>query len=425
MFTNQIMKCFKLLILSLLIGLFKLTPVIGQCNTNTNLCQAVSGPFNFVSPGVQVSSCLDFFGPGYGYIVLYITQSGPLNLLIDGDALSGYLDVAIFNIPDGEDPCDAILDVSNEISCNYATNSSGCNQIGSYFACPSSITAPNVLDGDRLMIVVENWSGSSTNFSLQMAPLPSAQSGQADPTIDTLNQVLNAGSSPYQMSAADNGGVWSGFGITVDGLFDPFITGEGSFDVVYEIGIGPCAVSDTFTIVVNSILAVSLINFSATCEGNKTFLIWETLSEKNSDYFKIEYSEDGLEFKTIGTVKSQGNSSVKIQYYFKHQSNFVSGYYKLIEVDLNGLEVQYNPFSSICDVSEFEIYPNPVTYELFVNLEKNYNEFISYEIRTISGKVLEFKELEGSINVSDLPTGLYILKIQTSNKVYIRKFVHE
>ena len=97
----------------------------------------------------------------------------------------------------------------------------------------------------------------------------------------------------------------------------------------------------------------------------------------------------------------------------------------MIEVDLNGLEVQYNPFSSICNVGGFEIYPNPVTYELFVNLENNYNEFISYEIRTISGKVLEFKELEGTINVSDLPTGLYILKIQTSNKVYIRKFVHE
>ena len=88
-----------------------------QCNTATTICTSgIAGPYTFAAPGAPVSTCLDFFGPSYTYIVLYITQSGPLEMLIDGDASNGFLDVAIFNVPTGIDPCVAINTFSNEIS---------------------------------------------------------------------------------------------------------------------------------------------------------------------------------------------------------------------------------------------------------------------------------------------------------------------
>ena len=99
---------------------------------------------------------MDFIGPNYAYIVLYITQSGPLEILIDGNATTGFLDVAIFNVPQGVDPCVATLNTANQIGCNYAIAASGCNQFGTFFGCPSFIPAPNVTAGDVLMIVVEN-----------------------------------------------------------------------------------------------------------------------------------------------------------------------------------------------------------------------------------------------------------------------------
>jgi hypothetical protein len=381
-----------------------------------------SGPFTFVAPGVPVSNCLDFSGPGYGYVVLYITESGPLEVLIEGDALTGFLDVAIFQIPITIDPCDAILDVSNQISCNYASNSSGCNQIGSHFACPSSVSSPHVDAGDRLMIVVENWSGSSTNFTLSLAPSPSAQSGPADPTINALTQVLNSGSDPYQMDAVDNGGEWFGFGISSDGLFDPFVTGEGSFEVIYKVGSGPCEVSDTLMVVVNSILAVELVNFNADCNDEFTMLSWETLSEKNSDYFRIDFSLDGEKYETIGVIPSHGNSSISNEYFFKYDSN-MSGYYRLSEVDLDGLERIHKSYSLACDTYEFEIYPNPVDKELNVVLEKNNNEIIFYEVLAASGKKISFNKLNGAIDVNDLPGGVYFLKVYVNEKIYVRKFI--
>jgi hypothetical protein len=72
------------------------------CNDNITICTpGLAGPFGFNTPGAPVSTCLDFFGPNYAYIVLYITQSGPLEMEINGDAGTGFMDVAIFDVPPG------------------------------------------------------------------------------------------------------------------------------------------------------------------------------------------------------------------------------------------------------------------------------------------------------------------------------------
>jgi hypothetical protein len=221
-----------------------------QCNTNASICASSSGPFSFSEPGTPVSNCLDFWGSGYAYIILYISESGPLELLIDADVTTGYLDVAIFNIPTGIDPCVAILDDTNQISCNYASNASGCNQTGTSFPCPSTVSSPIVSAGDRLMIVVENWSGLSTEFTLEMAPSPAAQSSKADPTITPIATSLTTLSGSYQMTAVDNGGTWSGTNITSSGLFDPAAAGAGTFTITYTIGVDTCQSTDTYDITV-------------------------------------------------------------------------------------------------------------------------------------------------------------------------------
>ncbi|MBI2281774.1 MAG: hypothetical protein HYU68_13950, partial [Bacteroidetes bacterium] len=220
------------------------------CSTDITICTpGVAGPFGFSTPGNPVSSCLDFFGPNYAYVVLYITQSGPLEMLINGDATSGYMDVSVFSIPPGQDPCTAVNDVNNEISCNYATGSDGCNQIGTAFPCGSSVPSPNVTAGDVLFIVLENWSGTSTNFTLELAGLPAAQTGPPDATINEVTLCDTLG--PTQITAANMGGSWSGAGgITATGIFDPSAVGPGTYTVNYDIGSAPCASSSTGNITV-------------------------------------------------------------------------------------------------------------------------------------------------------------------------------
>ena len=264
-----------------IIILFLFFSLIGntQCNTNNTICQpGVAGPFNLGVGGPAVSTCLDFIGvnpnpPGpplapsqFGYIVLYITQSGPLHLLIDGSASTGFMDVAIFNVPPGQTPCNATLTTANQIGCSYAGSSSGCNQFGNSFPCGSSAPAPNVVAGQVLMIVVEDWAnGPSTNFTLTLGPSPAAQTGPPITTITPVGPFCNTSPST-QLQSVNMGGVWSGPGTSSTGMFNPSTAGIGTHTITYTLGQAPCASTSTTTITVNS-TTINPTSTSVTCFG--------------------------------------------------------------------------------------------------------------------------------------------------------------
>lgn len=244
------LTCITLLLL-LTFSISSKNTASAQCNTNTSICApGTAGPFTFVNPGPVVSTCLDFWGPNMGYIILHITSSGPLNMLINGNSSYGFLDVAVFNIPNGQSPCTAIQNVSNQIGCNYANASGGCNQFGTAFPCTSSVPAPMVTAGQEIMILVENWSGASSNFTLQLSPT-GAQSGAPNATINPAGPFCVTGGTT-QLVAADMGGTWSGPGVSSTGMFNPATAGLGTHTINYAIGVAPCNATSSTTVTVNS-----------------------------------------------------------------------------------------------------------------------------------------------------------------------------
>lgn len=253
--------------------LFSFNEGKAQCNTNASTCSpGTIGPFNFVTPGPVVSSCLDWIGPSTGYIMLHINTPGDLNMLINGDATTGFLDVAVFNIPSGQNPCAAIQNNANEIGCNYADFSTGCNQFGTAFSCGSSVPAPAVTAGQDLMIVVENWSGSSNDFTLTLGPSPGAQTGPPNATITPAGPFCSTAPA-VQLAAVDMGGTWSGPGTSSTGVFNPATAGPGTHTITYSIGASPCNASSTTTIVVNSPTNLSISPAATTiCAGQSATL---------------------------------------------------------------------------------------------------------------------------------------------------------
>lgn len=256
-------------ILFFIILISKFLSSYSQCSTNISICQqGVAGPFGFGQGGQQVSTCLDWLGNSqFTYIVLYITQSGPLNLLIQGNGGTGFLDVAIFNVPPNTAPCDAILNNANQIGCNYAAVSSACNQFGNAFPCLSSVPAPNVVAGQVLMIVVEDWNnGPSTSFTLQLGPPPGAQTGPPNTTITTVGPFCT-NSAAVQLQSVNPGGIWSGPGVTPTGLFNPAAAGPGTHTISYSLGQSPCNSTSTTQILVYPEPTFNPISTNVTCFG--------------------------------------------------------------------------------------------------------------------------------------------------------------
>lgn len=84
-------------------------------------------------------------------------------------------------------------------------------------------------------------------------------------------------------------------------------------------------------------LPITLLNFSAEKQSDKTFIQWATSSETNNDYFDVEHSIDGVNFNKIHTEKGAGNSNQTLNYQCNH-NNPINGYnyYRLKQVDFDG-----------------------------------------------------------------------------------------
>lgn len=63
-------------------------------------------------------------------------------------------------------------------------------------------------------------------------------------------------------------------------------------------------------------LPVELTSFTGKVANDKTYLVWQTESEINNNYFEIQRSSDGMIWETIGIVDGQGNKQGKTSYSF-------------------------------------------------------------------------------------------------------------
>ncbi len=95
-----------------------------------------------------------------------------------------------------------------------------------------------------------------------------------------------------------------------------------------------------FDVVCNVVLPIELSWFDGKRVGNENVLQWVTQTEKDNDYFDIEWTTDPEfgSWTSVGTVKSQGNSEVKQSYTLVHSTPSRSkiNYYRITQTDLNG-----------------------------------------------------------------------------------------
>ncbi|MDD5569956.1 MAG: T9SS type A sorting domain-containing protein [Bacteroidales bacterium] len=79
--------------------------------------------------------------------------------------------------------------------------------------------------------------------------------------------------------------------------------------------------------------------------------------------------------------------------------------------------------------NEFLAYPNPTNDKLYVEFENKNNSLIKLQITNLIGKII-YSETSGSgtnriIDLSKQPNGMYLLKLQTDDKIYYRKILLE
>ena len=200
------------------------------------------------------------------------------------------------------------------------------------------------------------------------------------------------------------------------------------------------AFTDEGTVIINpeeGPLPVTLSRFTASLlQENKVQLDWGTSMEINCSRFVVERSNDANSFSAVATVAGNGTTSLYHNYSALDDISSVTGntvYYRLRQIDIDGkahfsnvIALKIKKSNQLVTVS-----PNPFTSYINVNMNWDESEEISARIINLQGKIVASKTVQvnkGSNyvridNLSNLPSGNYILQLVSPNGKIIQKIM--
>lgn len=176
-----------------------------------------------------------------------------------------------------------------------------------------------------------------------------------------------------------------------------------------------------------SVLPIELIDFYGTCLSNGVQLNWNTASELNNDYFLIEKSSNGIDWKL--TTKIGGNGTSNSMHAYIYTDNSVNStelnYYRMSQVDFDGKKTVFKMIDVNCNYTipdRMILYPNPASTELNIHIdvkEQSANSIIKL-INNIGQIVMETKvDLIKGINsfnfLVDFESGTYTILFTSDN----------
>ncbi|MES2388977.1 MAG: T9SS type A sorting domain-containing protein, partial [Bacteroidota bacterium] len=184
-------------------------------------------------------------------------------------------------------------------------------------------------------------------------------------------------------------------------------------------------------------LPVTLLYFTADRQADGSALLkWATASERNNKEFRVQRSDDGFRFKDATVVPGSVNSFRPLAYSFTDVAamSLSTVYYRLKQTDVDG-KSNYSKTVSLSEsrvTEEPRIFPNPfrdnIAVTVFGSQKISYTELFDYtgklvhtEAPATTGKDLVI----GGPAISNLPAGVYLLRVTTNAGVKLVKVVKD
>jgi hypothetical protein len=187
-----------------------------------------------------------------------------------------------------------------------------------------------------------------------------------------------------------------------------------------------------FANIINDPLPVKLISFEGKfLQSEKTIALkWSTTEETGNDRFDVEAGISVTNFKKVGEVKGNDNSSVQHNYQFIDSHPIGNRlYYRLTQVDQDGT-FSFSPiiFVQRDEINDFYVVNDAVSGNLLnVHIDRQPVGDTKISIYNTTGRELEkirVKDLKDfQISTKNLLPGIYILQYADDSGIQSRKFV--
>jgi len=181
-------------------------------------------------------------------------------------------------------------------------------------------------------------------------------------------------------------------------------------------------------------LAVELSRFKALPQKREVLLQWTTKSETDNDYFTVQHSTNGTDFRDIKTVKGAGNSTERNTYDYIHQTPINgNNYYRLKIVDTEG-KATYSKVEvvsmDVTNTISVNIYPQPTKEKSNITIYSTVKSEIIVTIYTLNGHIIQSTKhtlQTGNntivLNSEQLEKGIYMIAVQGDFGTAIEQFI--
>jgi hypothetical protein len=181
------------------------------------------------------------------------------------------------------------------------------------------------------------------------------------------------------------------------------------------------------------LLPIKLRSFTAFAKNNAVIANWNSTTESNAEYFEIERSGNGTDYKRIGTAAAKGIG--QFDYSFTDISPVSgTGFYRLKLINEDG-RFTYSDVAKVNFTgkgSVFTIYPNVAAASVSINILSSVKSTSSAELVNTQGVVLKKIKLDLAdgqnkfpVDVSTLPAGNYFIRLNLNGETLTQRFIKQ
>lgn len=170
--------------------------------------------------------------------------------------------------------------------------------------------------------------------------------------------------------------------------------------------------------ILNGVLPVSFVGLEVKEDNETMVLKWITENERNNSGFEVQFSENAIDWESIGFVEGEGESDRDINYSFVHYNPvFGMNHYRLMQVDFDGKLDYSQVIIGIMKSSEIvmQVSPNPVSNYLKMHLSTGQFDL---SVMNIQGEIMEKTIVQdGSLlDFTDFEKGIYFIRIENERE---------
>lgn len=179
------------------------------------------------------------------------------------------------------------------------------------------------------------------------------------------------------------------------------------------------------------LLASELQNLQARKQGNNNVIEWELDSKaENVKGFFVQKSTNGREFVNTRYVE---RSQEKRYFFSEQQADCKTAYYRVATIYQNGTQKTSNTLPIHRSKGDCEnlvqVFPNPAQKKLYLIATDN-AQSLDFVLSDLKGKTYlqgktSHEDANQSIDIAQLPKGLYMLKVRIGNQWIYEKIVKE